>query len=292
APSASRAHYEKLSLTWAPLSVLLLLTVVLATPLRHACGRNAYLAISLLLCAPAVVAPIVAPARADRHLPLRARFCVKASLWIAVFSFYGNYFWTHYFYTLLGARYLFDSYRFNDVPVVCFTCTFFYFTVYFNVAVVLLRRLARATQHFSPLPREILWWTAVCVLSYASAVFEAVSIQHFPLYAVRDRRAFLTIGSAFYAIYFIVAFPLFFALDEHRFARLAPPPASLWHVFLSACAASAIVTVLLDFWRLALGPLHYITAAAAATPAPFVPLPFVYRNSLAIAQLAAGADAL
>ena len=39
----------------------------------------------------------------------------QANLWIAIFSFIGNYFWTHYFYSLLGARYTFPSWRLNDV---------------------------------------------------------------------------------------------------------------------------------------------------------------------------------
>lgn len=40
---------------------------------------------------------------------------LQANLWIAIFSFIGNYFWTHYFYRLLGASYTFPSWRLNDV---------------------------------------------------------------------------------------------------------------------------------------------------------------------------------
>ena len=40
---------------------------------------------------------------------------MRANVWIAVFSFIGNYFWTHYFYVLLGAEYTFRSWRLNDV---------------------------------------------------------------------------------------------------------------------------------------------------------------------------------
>ena len=38
-----------------------------------------------------------------------------AQVWIAIFSFVGNYFWTHYFFQLLGAAYTFPSWRLNDV---------------------------------------------------------------------------------------------------------------------------------------------------------------------------------
>lgn len=39
----------------------------------------------------------------------------QANIWIAIFSFIGNYFWTHYFYKVLGASYTFVSWRLNDV---------------------------------------------------------------------------------------------------------------------------------------------------------------------------------
>ena len=51
----------------------------------------------------------------ERGKPLAQRYWVKANLWIAIFSFVGNYFWTHYFYDLLGARYTFPSWQLNGV---------------------------------------------------------------------------------------------------------------------------------------------------------------------------------
>lgn len=38
----------------------------------------------------------------------------QANAWIAVFSFIGNYFWTHYFYSLLGAAYTFPAHQLNQ----------------------------------------------------------------------------------------------------------------------------------------------------------------------------------
>lgn len=57
--------------------------------------------------------PLLQPA-AERGKPLAQRFWVKANLWIAIFSFIGNYFWTHYFYRLLGAAYTFPAHRLNE----------------------------------------------------------------------------------------------------------------------------------------------------------------------------------
>lgn len=40
---------------------------------------------------------------------------MQANVWIFIFGFVGNYFWTHYFYTVLGATYSFPSYKLNHV---------------------------------------------------------------------------------------------------------------------------------------------------------------------------------
>jgi cycloeucalenol cycloisomerase len=46
---------------------------------------------------------------------LRGIFSLQANIWIIIFSYVGNYFWTHYFFTVLGASYTFPSWRMNNV---------------------------------------------------------------------------------------------------------------------------------------------------------------------------------
>lgn len=46
---------------------------------------------------------------------LRWHACMQANVWIAIFSYVGNYFWTHYFFKVLGASYTFKSWRLNEV---------------------------------------------------------------------------------------------------------------------------------------------------------------------------------
>jgi cycloeucalenol cycloisomerase len=221
ADDPSKAYFERFSLVWAPASLVFLLAGVFGSGMYRRCGRDEYLAISVGACVPGVVWPLVFPGRADAGTPFAQRFWVKAAVWIAIFSFYGNYFWTHYFYSLLGAQYLFESYKLNDVPLVTYFCTYFYFTFYFSLTNVVLRLLARATARLSASPSaaaraaaSLLWAAAVFALAVLTAVFEAVSVQHFPLYTYTDRTAFLTLGSVVYGIYFMVGFPMFFALDE------------------------------------------------------------------------------
>ena len=59
-----------------------------------------------------------------------------------------------------------------------------------------------------------------------------------------------SVGSFFYAIYFFVSFPMFFLLDEDARHR-----STVWDAAKEALAASMAVTILLDLWRINLGPI-------------------------------------
>ena len=82
--------------------------------LQHA-GKAGYLSIGLGASLPCVFLPWLLEHKADRSKPWSQKYWVKANIWIAIFSFIGNYFWTHYFYTVLGAEYTFPSWRLNEV---------------------------------------------------------------------------------------------------------------------------------------------------------------------------------
>ena len=79
------------------------------------CGEYGYMLIGLGTGLPCIVLPVLIEGKADAGKPWGQRYWVKASVWIAIFSYIGNYFWTHYFYQLLGAQYTFPSWRLNDV---------------------------------------------------------------------------------------------------------------------------------------------------------------------------------
>ena len=273
AADPSKAYYERFSLVWAPLSMLVLLAGVFGTELYKHCDRDSFLAITVLGCLPGIIVPILIPCQADRGKPYAERFWVKASTWIAIFGFYANYFWTHYFYQILGAEYLFDTYRLNDVPLVTFTATFFYFTFYFTLINIVLRRVSALSRALPRLLRSLVWWNTIFVLSYGTAIFEAVSIQHFPLYTYKDRNTFLVVGSVVYGLYFIIGFPAFFSIDEEYCASETKPipKATLWEVSKNALAATAIVSLLLDLWRLCLGSIYNLGFAN-------VEMPFVYQQ--------------
>ena len=79
-----------------------------------------------------------------------------------------------------------------------------------------------------------------------------------------------TVGSAFYGIYFIVSYPVFYRLDEYIYSskngkEKRELPHTLYQTIMEALGASMAVLCLLDFCRLALeiplnipGKLYYL----------------------------------
>jgi cycloeucalenol cycloisomerase len=66
-------------------------------------------------------------------------------------------------------------------------------------------------------------------------------------------------GSMFYALYFLVSFPLFLRLDEG-----AEECWSLERATLEGLANCMAITQLLDLWRIAIGPIVDLDAARAS----------------------------
>lgn len=241
----SRRAFERRALPLAAASLVALLVGLFGSGAYVYCGRWSYLGVAFVLTAPSVLAPFVAPPAVDAGRPLRDRFGVKATLWLAIFGFVGNWFWSHYFYTLLGATYTFDAHALNGVPVVAYLLTHVYFLVYHIAAAAVLRRLAAAGVAGAA------YAAAVGGLAYAAAVFEAVTIAHFPGYAFPDVAAAIGPGAVVYALYFVVSFPAYTRLDTGRGGGWSPA-----RVAADALAATMAVTLLLDGWRVGIGRVY------------------------------------
>ena len=111
-------------------------------------------------------------------------------------------------------------------------------------------------------------------MSYAVAFMETLTISHFPYYDFEDRELAYTVGSAFYGLYFVVSFPVYFALDEP--GKVVGPwyrsTTPLRDAAASALASGMLVLLFLDLTRLAAvgvplhigGKLFEITAGPSA----------------------------
>lgn len=151
-----------------------------------------------------------------------ARTRTQANAWVAIFGFVGNYWYTHYFYRVLLANYTFEAHRLNDVPISMFLMTHAYFMFYHALANGALRFVR--TRYERTGARFALEVSLVVFMSYATAVMEAVTIAAFPYYSFEDFYSALVYGSAFYGIYFLASFPMFFRMDERSVAAELPAP--------------------------------------------------------------------
>ena len=237
----------------------------------------AYVLLGVFAAAPCVLLPWFFQPPHEAKKPWYERHWVKANVWVAVYSFIGNYFWTHYFYQLLGADYTFpsDYQRLNNVPFSMYLFTHAYFAFYHVVANLLLRRTRRALVLYSPVYTALAQTGVIFILAYVLAFLETFTISNFPYYTNTDKARMYTVGSLFYAIYFFVSFPLFYRIDEGASVvspffsgkgvkgSIGQASTNTWtagSAFMDSMAAGMICTIILDLWRLVLGGITKTTA--------------------------------
>ncbi|XP_027082724.1 cycloeucalenol cycloisomerase isoform X1 [Coffea arabica] len=250
AQNPSKRWGEIFFLLYTPFWLTLCLGIVVPYKLYETFTEWEYLLIGLVSAVPTFVVPFLFVGKADSNVSWSNRYWVKANLWMMIFSYVGNYFWTHYFFKVLGASYTFPSWRMNDVPHTTFLLAHVCFLFYHVVSNITLRRLQHA---IAELPETIQWafkagW--ILALAYVIAYLETVAIANFPYYTFVDRASMYKVGSLFYAIYFIVSFPMFLRVDEKP-----GDPWDLPRVAIDALGAAMLVTILLDLWRIFLGPI-------------------------------------
>lgn len=231
--------------------------VVLVLQSYETFTENGYMYLCVTLALPFLLQPFVYPFEGEKNLPIWMRYSFKANLWIAIFSFIGNYWYTHYFYSVLKASYSFPSHRLNDVPIALYFATHFYFVTYHTFSNMMLRKIE--TTYEPSIFRTLFFWAIVCAFSYFTAFMETLTISSFPYYCFQDKAMVYQVGSAFYGLYFIVSFPTFYRLDEkvNTSTSIANGPHTLYQTVFEAMGCSMIVLMLLDFSRIALNiPLH------------------------------------
>jgi cycloeucalenol cycloisomerase len=73
-----------------------------------------YLVVCGGLAAPLYLQPLLLPSiTADENTPFMSRHSVKTNIWLAIFGFVGNYWYTHYFFSVLKAHYTMPSWDLN-----------------------------------------------------------------------------------------------------------------------------------------------------------------------------------
>lgn len=208
-----------------------------------------YIVVCAGLASPLLLQPVLAPSVTfDDDKNVWSRYATKANIWIGIFSFIGNWWYTHYFYSVLGARYTFPSWDVNGVPIAMFFATHFYFCFYHALSNMVLRKIE--TTFKAGTPRTLFLVTIVCLMSYVTAYMETLTISSFECYNFSDREFMYSLGSAFYAIYFIVSFPMFYRVDNDK---NADHDHTAFDCAIESLATGMMVLLLLDFVRVSIG---------------------------------------
>ncbi|GJS26808.1 cycloeucalenol cycloisomerase [Tanacetum coccineum] len=255
ASNPSKRWGELFFLFYTPFWLTLCLGIVVPYKLYEDFKELEYLLLGLVSVVPAFLIPMFVVGKADRSLAWKDRYWVKASILkyikIPIYRDLNIYIVVkHYVIIVLGASYTFPSWKMNNVPHTTFLLTIVCFLFYHVTSNLTLRRLHHAVAH---LPVKTQWMIKaawILALSYFIAFLETVAIANFPYYSFVDRTLMYKVGSLFYAIYFLVSFPMFLRIDENM--------ADLWdlpRVAVDALGAAMLVTIILDLWRLFLGPI-------------------------------------
>jgi cycloeucalenol cycloisomerase len=201
----------------------------------------------------------------------------KFNLYMFVYVFFATYFHTEYFFSVLGIRYRFphvtwylDSallgpdektamQNFEKVPLGMYFNAIAFFIVYHAASVVCMRRIRTLTLNASAAIRYPLWILTVAATAYFFAWAETFlyvnSAAKDNVWYI-DMPRMLSLGSACYALYFVVSFPNVFRLDEDG----REPRWSLSRCAIEASAVSMLVLLLLDLFARIVGPITGATS--------------------------------
>lgn len=198
----------------------------------------------------------------------------KYNVYMFVYVFFATYFHTEYFFSTLGIRYHFPQVSwyldsallgppeatalqtYQKIPPGMYFNAIAFFVVYHTYSVVLMRRVRTLTPQASPLLRRLLWTITVAAAAYffawAETYFYVASsdLSRDNVWYV-DLPRMLSIGSACYALYFLVSFPNVYRLDEDAGGERW----SLSRTVIEASAVSMIVLLLLDLFTWIVGPI-------------------------------------
>jgi cycloeucalenol cycloisomerase len=254
-----KAWAEKFFLIYSPIWMSMM-GIVMLTGLQKLVADSGFLAISLIVSIPLVLVPALLKPHVAHGLRWHQSYWFKANLYIFIFSFFGNYFGSEYFFDVVGMVYNYPSISWNFdsqllgsgkqvVPLIMYFLTQAYFITYHTSATVVLRRIRSTGLKIN----IVIWGFLIFAVGYFWAWMETKAMAN-PLmresFYYEKMDAMLMYGSMFYACYFIASFPVFYQIDEQA--------AKSWSVkdtIMYALAVSMIVFYLLDFWTKSIGTL-------------------------------------
>jgi cycloeucalenol cycloisomerase len=230
-------------------------------------GNAGHLAQNVAMLAPLYLYPLIVRDETSLGRAWHQTYWFKFNAWIYVFAFAGTYFFTEYFFDVLGMVYHFprvtlhfDSTLLGSgaqrVPLGMYFNGAAFFAVYHTLAVIVMRRVRTSALGRVPLSGALTILATAYCFAWAETRLVATEANAGSFY-YRDLAFMLRYGSMFYACYFVVSFPMVYRLDER--------PGDCWSLSRTcadALAAAMLVFGLLDLCTRLIGP----PAAAAGSP--------------------------
>ena len=246
-PSASKQFFENTIIGYT-LLWMSSLAIIVHWKLYEYFNSHHYLILSLIYAIPCLLLPFIVADKAEKTLPFSKRFNTKANIFIGIVSYIGNYFFTHYFYSVLGMQYtgplaIGKGIDHNGVPLSMYFMTHVYFTSNHVIITKILRTFSNRLVIIIP----------VIILAIVTAFMETFTISNFPYYTYPDYHMMITTGSLFYSIFLSVTFLIFYHIDETRYSW------SLTEVSFSSLGGMMIVLLLADYCRLVSGTKNIIS---------------------------------
>lgn len=256
AENPSKAWGEKFFLVYSPIWMAIM-GITMAAGWVKSWNDIGYMGQALVVFLPLVLYPFFCR---DESTPFTQTYWFKANLYMFLFSFFGSYFGSEYFFDVLGMVYNYPTVHWNldsalvgtgvqKVPFSMYLLAHAYFMTYHTSAVIVLRRFKTSSLPF----KLVLYPLVLFVVSYFWAWMETKAMAN-PMIAdqfyYKDKVRMLAYGSIMYACYFIASFPIFYHLDEDKNNKW-----NLWIVTAAALSASMLTFYLLDFWTKYIGAI-------------------------------------
>ncbi|KXX74690.1 Cycloeucalenol cycloisomerase [Madurella mycetomatis] len=253
---AEKSQTHRLILAQSPLWILPVLLVMQTGILRRWSDAE-YLLFSFAIASPSILLPyFLGP---SRSAPGSAPYWLKLHVWISILVCFGTYFGTHYFFDLMGMRYVFATATWHlesdvvgrggqVVPLFMYPLTHAYFMTYFVFLVLAEDRLRSLLGGGGRVGRGLL----VVALAYGVA-FAETYVMASPLledlFRYDDRGRMLRVGSLGYASYFVAGLPMVKRIDG------GGEEWGIRKVAIEALATCMGIMILLEAWAKVVGPL-------------------------------------
>ncbi len=249
-PNPDKAWGEKFFLAYTPIWMAAF-GVVQRTRIGDAFGDLGNLGLMLAIFAPVWLVPALLHQGQVGARHWYESYWFKFNLWIFIYAWVGSYFFSEYFFDVMGMVYnyphlhwTFDSTLLGSgkqvVPLIMYLNAHYFFLTYHSTAVVVMRRVRTS-------PLNVHWLvpvTTVAIVAWFWAwaeLFFTTAPGIADQFRYQDMSWALRWGALFYACYFVVSFPMVYRLDE-----TADQPWSLGRTCIDALAAGMGSFILLD----------------------------------------------